>query len=385
MVRGDHRKFQKHRSACTRTHFSWLRFGTSCKSDTQKSTVFIFTSHKTESAKSAREPRPRGHLAEDALAKQYLKQKSLVMWYQQITKSSTRKVNLKTITDTLSWYKISPLSGYNFIRVKPKLHRRQKKFKKVSQTIKKAQSHTSWIRDEWYLWEIGAQSKRGNVCWTVAIGLGWKRVGWFYGMLLPSAKCSRPPGRWWNSLWTAIWRTIRKTRDSFWDNGWILTDFCTRPVKAPPIWQESFTWNIHRKNTIRGWNLERRFSGCRHWGIGKDGRIRNLSSKNQCKRSFDVTKRENIYMPSSRWHSKIVQKRPRIPRTHSWGGRNLWWVKISVEQVKANRKVLNRQKQKMTLKLLQDFWMIQGDFIYRHHNEPRVQLHVPKEETSLFH
>ena len=28
-----------------------------------------------------------------------------------------------------------------------------------------------------------------------------------------------------------------------------------------------------------------------------------------------------------------------------------------------------------------DFWSIQGDFSYRHHNEPRVQLHVPKEET----
>ena len=28
-----------------------------------------------------------------------------------------------------------------------------------------------------------------------------------------------------------------------------------------------------------------------------------------------------------------------------------------------------------------DFWSIQGDFINRHHNEPRVQLYVPKEET----
>ena len=28
-----------------------------------------------------------------------------------------------------------------------------------------------------------------------------------------------------------------------------------------------------------------------------------------------------------------------------------------------------------------DCWSIQGDVIYRHHNEPRVQLHVPKEET----
>ena len=30
-----------------------------------------------------------------------------------------------------------------------------------------------------------------------------------------------------------------------------------------------------------------------------------------------------------------------------------------------------------------DFWSVQGDFICRHHNEPRVQLHVPKEETFL--
>ena len=28
-----------------------------------------------------------------------------------------------------------------------------------------------------------------------------------------------------------------------------------------------------------------------------------------------------------------------------------------------------------------DFLSIQGDFIHRHHNEPRVQLYVPKEET----
>ena len=28
-----------------------------------------------------------------------------------------------------------------------------------------------------------------------------------------------------------------------------------------------------------------------------------------------------------------------------------------------------------------DFWSIQGDFIYRHHAEPRVQLCVPREQT----
>ena len=28
-----------------------------------------------------------------------------------------------------------------------------------------------------------------------------------------------------------------------------------------------------------------------------------------------------------------------------------------------------------------DFWSIDGNYIYRHHVEPRVQLYVPKEET----
>ena len=28
-----------------------------------------------------------------------------------------------------------------------------------------------------------------------------------------------------------------------------------------------------------------------------------------------------------------------------------------------------------------DFWSIEGHFIYRHHVEPRVQLYVPEEET----
>ena len=27
-----------------------------------------------------------------------------------------------------------------------------------------------------------------------------------------------------------------------------------------------------------------------------------------------------------------------------------------------------------------DFWFISGDFIYRHHVEPRVKLYVPREE-----
>ena len=32
----------------------------------------------------------------------------------------------------------------------------------------------------------------------------------------------------------------------------------------------------------------------------------------------------------------------------------------------------------------EDFWSIQGDFIYRNHMKPRSQLYVPQEESFLF-
>ena len=91
------------------------------------STVFILTSQKTETAKSACERKWQGLFAQDALAKLYFGQKSLVTWWQRITKSSTRKVNRETITGTLSLYKILPLNGFNPIRVKQRLHKRRKK------------------------------------------------------------------------------------------------------------------------------------------------------------------------------------------------------------------------------------------------------------------
>ena len=44
-------------------------------------------------------------------------------------------------------------------------------------------------------------------------------------------------------------------------------------------------------------------------------------------------------------------------------------------------KSFNLKKQKMTQKLGKTFWSIQGNFIYRHHVEPRVQSYVPREES----
>ena len=59
----------------------------------------------------------------------------------------------------------------------------------------------------------------------------------------------------------------------------------------------------------------------------------------------------------------------------------LHWVRISVWNCNANWESLTLQTQQMTPKPVPTSGRVQGDFIYRHHNEPRVQLFVSKEET----
>ena len=90
------------------------------------------------------------------------------------------------------------------------------------------------------------------------------------------------------------WRSSPKSNDSFWSNGWILSDFCTRPFQTSPIWKESSTWNIPWICVNLGRNVERRYFYGRHWRIGEDSRIENLPSKNQRKRSINATKMETI-------------------------------------------------------------------------------------------
>ena len=53
--------------------------------------------------------------------------------------------------------------------------------------------------------------------------------------------------------------------------------------------------------------MEWRYSGRRSRGTGKDGRIRNPPSKNQCERSINATKRRRTHFPNTRWYSKIVR------------------------------------------------------------------------------
>ena len=84
-----------------------------------------------------------------------------------------------------------------------------------------------------------------------------------------------------------------------------------------------------------------------------------------------------IHIPSSTWHSKIVRKRLRIPRTHSLRREQ------TVRSEGFSRELQGEPGESQRTESTDDA-EARADFIYRHHIEPRVQLHVPKEERFPF-
>ena len=125
-----------------------------------------------------------------------------------------------------------------------------------------------------------------------------------YGMLLPFARCPRPPGIWENATRKTIWRTIERTNGTF---GAMVEYHPSSPKDRMRIYEFG-------KKALPGI-----FVGCeliaeRIWQrdiliaepgrIGNIGCIRYLSSKNQRERSIDNTKKK---MSSySQW--KMVQQ-----------------------------------------------------------------------------
>ena len=57
------------------------------------------------------------------------------------------------------------------------------------------------------------------------------------------------------------------------------------------------------------------------------------------------------------------------------------WIKVFSEKLQGESGESQPTETTDDAEARADFWSMQGDFIHRHHNEPRVQLHVPKEET----
>ena len=125
--------------------------------------------------------------------------------------------------------------------------------------------------------------------------------------------------------------------------------------------------NISRLCIIRSVNLERRLSGRRHW-IGGDGRIRTPHPEAQCKGIVNAAKKWKLHIPSRRWKSQN------------------FWERTASENIHLNPGSPTPPQEDSTRddeEAKSDFWTITGEFIRRHHVEPRVKLNVPREELCL--
>ena len=122
-------------------------------------------------------------------------------------------------------------------------------------------------------------------------------------------------------------------------------------------------------------------TGCRPWGVGDDGRIGNLLEKTQCERG-DISQTRRIYFP-------ISDGRIKLP-----GGdqdlKTSTLVRHQPIQGESNIDFLGKSEGSLPPpqdpfpdagEAINDFWSMSGNFIYRHHVEPRVKLYSPREES----
>ena len=257
-----------------------------------------------------------------------------------------RKVSLETITGTLSWYKILPLSGFNLIRAKQKsAHETEKKLIQNSWNRRKHQK--LWKRTT--RWNLGKHVRFCHGITELQHLIDPRQMAW---LKEPSDEWRKVRQQYcYSQDWMKRWKSdsiecrgnLRNVQDLQADGktpcerrfgeplkGPIITFgalvdfhavFTARSVKNSSIWQESTTWNLSWLWADRRENLERRCLLCRPGRFWNVGCIWCLPSKNQSKGSiWSVRKDDEFVFPNSRWHTKTVRKRLQIPSTHSKAG-----------------------------------------------------------------
>ena len=129
----------------------------------------------------------------------------------------------------------------------------------------------------------------------------------------------------------------------------------------------------------RFWEGDIRIADFRRFG--KSWRIRNLSSKNQPERSIWQHKKDDDFIfpvadGTAKLSGRDYELREPTPKREPTVRSEHFSRELQSESGES-------QPTESTddVEVCADFRWIQGDFIYRHHNEPRFQLYVPKEET----
>ena len=174
---------------------------------------------------------------------------------------------------------------------------------------------------------------------------------------------------------------LQKINCSIWFTGWVSPYNCEGPVKNPSIWKESLTWIVPRIRFVRGWNLEGWHIGCRHWGVGDDGRIRNLLEKTQSERG-DFFQTRKIYFSNRRWTNQNPWRRSGTENIHLGTHRPIQG-ESHLDFLGESEGSLQQPQDSLldAGEAIHDFGSMSGNFKYRHHVESRVKLYSPREES----
>ena len=316
-------KSRRCRSACTRKHFSGLRFGTSYNRSTEEAQC-LHTSKKIEIAKCGCEPRWQGLLVEAALAKQCFEQESLVTWTTTdhkvlIEESESSKQSLWRSRGTRSSHSMGSIFFQCKTKTSQETEKSSRKFLEQSERPKviytdnslefgKSCEDLSWncrtsttphrsengVAESKQVWTVNG----GLILWNAIAVCEMCKTSWHIGKHLLKGDLGNHTKAW-------LFRLVQ------WLN---VILFFERPVKIPSVWQESLTWIAPRIRIARGGKLEGWRSGCRPWGVG-DGRIGNLLKKTQCERG-DISPKRRIYFSNSRWTNQNSRRRSGTENIH---------------------------------------------------------------------
>ena len=243
--------------------------------------------------------------------------------------------------------------------------------------------NTTQIGNKWDCWKSSTQSKRRYFCRNVAIRSGWKsgvQIPWNAILICEMFKISCLMGRLYMSdvlgnhlkdqsfhlvHWLSITLSLRKTsqesinleRKSYLDCS--LDTLCTRgEFGMVTHWLQTLrSWKrwTHQKSTLKG-SMQRRWYFPKKMKIlffpAADGRIK-LPGRDQELRK-----------------STLIRERPIRGESHvDFFGESEGSLSPPHDSFPDAGEAMN------------DFWSMSGNFIYRHHAEPRVKLYSPREES----
>ena len=157
---------------------------------------------------------------------------------------------------------------------------------------------------------------------------------------------------------------FKRTNDSLWSNRGVSPDFNTRPVKTSPrIWKgDILITDIEEMEEMDASEIYPRRINAKEVLIPQKG--------------------EEIIFPTADCTAKLTERDHELREPTPRREQPVRSEDLS-GKLQGEREGFEPTETRDDAEARKDFGSIQGDFIYRHHSAPRVQLHVAEEETFL--